>query len=75
MFADRIRQGHKLFFAHGTYTVEHTFFNCVQFADDGTLVDSAHISLGKEEKRRAGGGDRCPPTPFSQPARYSEAGF
>ena len=26
MFADRIRQGHKLFFVHATYTVEHEFF-------------------------------------------------
>src|SRR5439155_6747622 len=29
MFADRIRQGHKLFSCHATYTVEHVSFNYV----------------------------------------------
>src|SRR2546421_9790620 len=32
MFADRIRQGHKLFFGHATYTVEHVSFNYLQLA-------------------------------------------
>jgi len=34
MFADRIRQGHKLFSCHATYTVEHVSFNYVQLADE-----------------------------------------
>src|SRR5205814_10692464 len=47
MFADRIRQGHKLFFAHGFYTVEHVSFNHVQLADEKALIGSVGIVRAK----------------------------
>jgi hypothetical protein len=62
MFADRIRQGHKVLSCHAPYTVEHISFNYVQLADDEDLVRAR-----KEEPKW---GDRSPPTPFFQGEAY-----
>ena len=56
MFADRIRQGHKLFFAHAPIRLSTSFFKYVQRPSEGTLKwFSTHLVRGKE-KRRTGRG-------------------
>ena len=67
MFADRIRQGHKLFFAHVPYTVEHVSFNYVQLANEGT-TDRFSTHLVKEKKKEEAGRGRpvYPYPPFSR---------
>src|SRR5438094_614938 len=62
MFADRIRQGHKLFFGHATYTVEHVFFNYAQLARRSDTDWFRSISLDKEKNSReaTGGPPRGP---------------
>ena len=48
--------------------VEHVSFNYVQLADEGTLIDSAHISLGEGKEEPDGGRPVSPLPPFPDQA-------
>jgi hypothetical protein len=60
VFADRIRQGYELFFAHAPIRLSTFFFNYVQPASEGTLKWIQHISLREKNRRKRRGATGLP---------------